>query len=819
MAANSRTSRLPIEHLDAELLAAPLVSLNSFRNQLIKLESGMSGATGEIWRETEKEMLGRFPGLSIDELIVRRDLIWFGEPQSGKTRPLLDLLQDGAIRIFDPDGFSRTSSQGSSIDRIEQRRRLRWAFFALPQDLLCGSSGLSHLSVSAAMQKHLQDHGFAETHLHLKAAIDFPTLWTALQRALTGKKASPAMFESPGATFDEGREFGHWLIRCAVSRLVLAGFLENSVWRPQGLLHYIHQRVFPEMLSAGGPVVASLFLRVLAELANGRFALSRDSFDVVKQLFASLIATQSSGIFPPGHVAEFDPLAFWYRDRRSGEPERGLLSAAFAYLRDTSGKTDNSFARLFWQTQRIRVLFYRHVVQRPMTPGLQWFTRTYARLANPRRPIPLRAFVQSAVHISGPGLKSLEVRITPEESVAELVSIVEEVDLAFRELADIEAGVVFHFSRTRGRKAEKGTPPAWNRLSNEDPRARNLNPSGYRFAGFYCDRRREATALADLLLSFPRMLERVRGIDLCTDELAVPLWVMLPLVRHVRRAGGIASAILSASKNPVPPLRMTVHAGEDYVHLLGGLRRVGQSVEYLALDEGDRIGHGVALGADVERWCETVIGLTVPKGERLLDLLWARQVAMKSLSGGLHSRLAWLEHEVCRIGSYIFGQYTSQIELAAWVDTLHSPELLARTGFPWGPVPHRTANDTKDLAVSWLRDNLVFERSQQLELVHVRHEIGFLTALQSEVRSAIARKGIVVEINPTSNLLIGNLGDLAGHPLWRLCPPQGNQTSNSIRVCIGSDDPITFVTRLPEEYQLLWDSMVESGLSAYSGAR
>ena len=109
-----------------------------------------------------------------------------------------------------------------------------------------------------------------------------------------------------------------------------------------------------------------------------------------------------------------------------------------------------------------------------------------------------------------------------------------ELDRAFRRCGVREAGVVYHFSKTRGRDAEQGRPQAWGRNSHDDPGSK-ANPSGYRFAGYYVSQRCQAMALADLLLTFPRMLERVRGIDICTDELGVPLWVMLPLLRHVAR--------------------------------------------------------------------------------------------------------------------------------------------------------------------------------------------------------------------------------------------------------------------------------------------
>ena len=67
-------------------------------------------------------------------------------------------------------------------------------------------------------------------------------------------------------------------------------------------------------------------------------------------------------------------------------------------------------------------------------------------------------------------------------------------------------------------------------------------------------------------------------------------------------AGIRAAAALCHSVYPVRELRTTIHSGEDFVHLVGGLRRVSEAVHYLDLHDGDRIGHGVALGVDVESW-------------------------------------------------------------------------------------------------------------------------------------------------------------------------------------------------------------------------
>lgn len=301
---------------------------------------------------------------------------------------------------------------------------------------------------------------------------------------------------------------------------------------------------------------------------------------------------------------------------------------------------------------------------------------------------------------------------------------------------------------------------------------------------------------------------------------------MLPLVKHVRQASCRAARLLSHSTHPVRELRTTVHSGEDFVHLLGGLRRIAESVKYLDLNDGDRIGHGVALGADPDDWSARASGLMIPRGERLFDLLWAWDAAMQSGSSILHASLPWIEHEVGRLSYEIFlEEGLSLTILANWVWGLHSQRHLLLAGFPtgrgtraWEFYVRTSAQNSEEklpfrLLRLWLCSREVFDRANELEPISVSREVGLVSELQSSLRAEIGRRGVVVEINPSSNLLIGNLGELTKHPLWRMCPPVGGTPGSWVRICIGSDDPITFATRLPEEYQLLWDAMVSGGLS------
>jgi hypothetical protein len=222
----------------------------------------------------------------------------------------------------------------------------------------------------------------------------------------------------------------------------------------------------------------------------------------------------------------------------------------------------------------------------------------------------------------------------------------------------------------------------------------------------------------------------------------------------------------------------------------------------------------VALGFNVAHWAARAAGLSIPRGERLFDLMWAWHTITRSPNEALRPWLPWITQQAIRVGREIFDRELSINMLSEFVLTLHSTTGLRNAGFPCGKPPDRRRNRAERLVLAWLRNCRVFQRSHALEPVDLGHEASLIQALQDHVRTLFARIGIVVEINPSSNLLIGHLGDLTDHPLWRLCPPgQEHNGSTHVRVCIGSDDPITFATRLPEEYQLLVDAMIEGGLS------
>ena len=88
-----------------------------------------------------------------------------------------------------------------------------------------------------------------------------------------------------------------------------------------------------------------------------------------------------------------------------------------------------------------------------------------------------------------------------------------------------------------------------------------------------------------------------------------------------------------------------------------------------------------------------------------------------------------------------------------------------------------------------------------------------LAALQVAVREKVERLDIAIEANPSSNLHLADLADLKKHPIWALNSPELITKGRAIPITVGSDDPMTFSTDLPQEYQKLSDALSDNGFS------
>ena len=857
-----RLAPVPFEHVEAELAAFPIASESSFCTPLVELDPSFAGNRQKcFWRAAEREILSSIPSLALDEFVMVRDRVWFGErpklenPQS--AIPLAKYLHTLSTRHLDELG-----QPVGPVPQTDQRNgpsphaRLRWSWLcrALPPDLLRAARGLpnaddSPFQLSPVVERLLQERGFAETHLHLGAAADFSLMWANLMHALAVEEIQEKSFQSPGACFDDGRKLGKWVMWAAATRLVLAEWLFSStgIRDRANLLDFKYASWCGRM----DVVMISNLHRLISELVNGGEGSGPLPLSRGRTLYRLLIRPLPFLLdrredqkrlrrrYKPRcrlDVLENDPLARivgWHRSLGCS-PETIFVRESLRYIMEKKENIDGDFDRLFWQVIRVRCLLYRHLVLRPLTPGLQWFVRFFSRIKPVRASLPDAVSMEAAVHRSGggKGLRSLEVRLGTEESVSKCLDKIQQVKDIRTRPAHIEIGAVFHFSRDRGGGWRQGFPNAHglDRSYPGIPPDKRLkwrqdvgNPSGFRFARYYLEQRRHAQALVSILRVFPRALRTVRGVDLCTDEAGIPIWVMAPLIRWIREAGRNAHVNFQDSKgNGIPQLQTTIHAGEDFVNLLTGLRRIDDAIRHLAMEEGDRIGHGVALGLDPEAWVQKTGRVIQTREERLFDLVWEWDCYANRQVGVESGRLAYLQSNIVRLGYEMFGESLTPEDLGDFIRKLHCEQELKILGFPdrsSSLAPTRTDSEgggvkSQNMLRKYLSSTKVWQNGRVLETIifdELGHELEVLYGLQRALRQKVGTLGLTVEVNPSSNLLISDLGHLEAHPIWRLSRPLDGVPPLS--VCIGSDDPLTIATDLPHEYQLLFDRMVQSGQS------
>lgn len=913
-----RLATIPFEHIEAELAAFPLASEASFRLGTASLDPLVS-SNDKLWRAAEKHVLNTLPSVPPDEAVAIRDKLWFdssNNPNQTVTNPvpLLEYLRRLAESYLDAHGrpVEVATSDADTRGRAGPEARLRWSWMcrALPPDLLRVARGVldadgDPFPLNAVIQQMLRDRGFAEIHLHLGASPDFSLAWAALMHGLIGNEGKHSDFVSPGACFKHGRDLGSWILYAAVVRLVLAEWLfhgSSSHASSSDLLEFACARPGRRLDVVECNRLATLF----SELRGGRWVESPRSRlasapqEHLAKRFAQTRALYRRLIGPPDLIRDRqrerrslralrnpesrydvyanDPLARivgWHPTEAVSPETLFVVNALHRIKQDIEqDNKDSDFAPLFWQIIRIRCLVYRQVVQRPLTPGLQWFVRFFSRIKPLKKNISDSVLASTAARISGKeaGLRSLEVRLGTEKSISHCLKKVRDVENATRpkdryagwrstqlinkersdeankerdEALRFEVGVVFHFSRKRGGGWERGSLNAYG-LDHSYPGTLRLrtgskplkdtgNPTGFRFARFYLEQRRHAQALVSVFQKYPQTLRTVRGVDLCTDEAGVPVWVMAPLVRWVRDAGQEAAIHLRRrGEFMIPPLRTSFHAGEDFVHLLTGLRRLDDTVSYLRLEEGDRLGHALSLGVDPSSWCSRIGRVVQTSEERLFDLVWEWSCYSRQGIGVASERLAYVRTEMMRLARSIFERSYAPEDLMDFVDRLHKEQALRAEGFPDKPTirAHNLKRQAEQLAKdedarepdgqrllrAYLSDAKVWRRGRipkTIDLRNVKHEEAALIKLQDGLRRKVGKRCLTIEVNPSSNLLIGDLGNFVGHPLWRLRPvvPRDEDNVAPLSVCIGSDDPLTFATTLPHEYQLLFDALILMGHS------
>jgi hypothetical protein len=424
----SRLAGIPIEHVTAEIAAFPLASLESFELSVTELDPRLRGGTLTLWRRAEAALVAAFPAFSLDEVAALRDRVWF--PDAAEfSLPLHRYLRSLAANFLRDAGpeaspclppTDRAERSNPDIHGALARSAWRWLSLAMPADLLLSAIGDSRSgpsrvqNLTPVVQQHLMDHGFAETHLHVGAAMDFEWFWALTMAGIGRPEIKSDAFRSPGAQWLEGEQLSPWLVRAAIGRWILACFLCEG---RDSFLDYLHRNVRGAVNDRLGPSRFSLLLCVLADLESGELSSDVD-YTALQALYSQLARPPAIESLAGPSPRDADPIATVVNPTGPRTPDVQFVALGFDYLerRLQQRQVDSHFATLFWQLVRVRCLLYRHIVLRPLTPGLQWFVRFYDRGRPGRRGLKTQALLESARQISGADRACVHLKSEPRQT-------------------------------------------------------------------------------------------------------------------------------------------------------------------------------------------------------------------------------------------------------------------------------------------------------------------------------------------------------------------------------------------------------------------
>jgi hypothetical protein len=344
----------------------------------------------------------------------------------------------------------------------------------------------------------------------------------------------------------------------------------------------------------------------------------------------------------------------------------------------------------------------------------------------------------------------------------------------------------------------------------------------------------------------------IRGLDVAGNENHFPIEIFSPYIR-VLRSGHIGNDSIYYKRQS--KLHLTIHAGEDYAHILSGLRAIDETVQFCDYQTGDRIGHGLALGVDPLEWAYRQERIYLTASEHLDNLVWLyeKALAVIKLVPRFSLQLYFLENKIGVWSEYVYGENLSpQILFDAWKLRRNCPIIGDLKNHAHGTewefwVPDFEQFNRKDKSQAyqiWKRyldaGQLSCAGEKHFDLVSIEFSstddkepnlidltdavssdaLELITAVQDLMIEEYSQGGLIMEACPTSNVSIGRLNKYKEHPIFRWNPPcvswlDKGEVFNRfgirkgiLSVCVNTDDSAIMPTTIENEHRVLKETAV-----------
>lgn len=409
-------------------------------------------------------------------------------------------------------------------------------------------------------------------------------------------------------------------------------------------------------------------------------------------------------------------------------------------------------------------------------------------------------------------IEKLEARITPKETAEKNLSYIKNMDEIISgddETMKDKFFYVMHFIKEK------------DEFTDEVGRCRHYEKrkSGEKIA----------KALAEFREKYPEYAERVRGLDASATEIWCRPEVFAQVFRFLRNHGRMDSDIIQ--------LRYTYHVGEDFLDVVDGLRAIDEVISYLNFQCGDRLGHALALGIDIDEWYNKKANLLlIGRMDYLDNLVWLYGKIRKYRLVGCEDTINHIKKRYNELIKLIYKNHVKNSGFEFSIESYYDSWKL-RGDNPYNyidgrfkvedicldewdyhainrkyPSNYRIRYDKETAYLYYLYhfNPEIKKTGQERMEVHVNPAIvKAVKMIQKRMQIEICERGIGIETNPSSNCSIGSFKRYDRHPIskWYNLGLTNNceelETCPQLLVTINTDDQGVFNTYLENEYAYL----------------
>lgn len=657
--------------------------------------------------------------------------------------------------------------------------------------------------------------GLSETHLHASASIDFYISWSIMM-----SQENNTFIHLKNQVLGINTNLEKYLEISKITRILLMKYLERYKKNKISFKKYLKDvdKDLDEDFTQN-------FIKNIIEKKSFEKLELKEKFIKLKEWVYKEAEKEYEKT-----KGQLDILSLIYPNNLNTSLEMIFLMESLNFMKSN---IDKEFAKLFFKYIKVKNATFRVMVQGNKIKGLDNFTEYFSRSTKINSISEAEMWKEKLKYqFKDKYLKKVEFRISPKKQEVEMYKELNIIFLEYRkQLLNYQKenynynfpliGIVYHFIKEKDH-SEK----CWYKYQDrEEATYISYREKHIRY-------KIEMNNIIKIRKEIPKISKYIVGIDCASLENNADPWVFSTIYEEIRDSG---NGYRDKEGNPMKSLGFSFHAGEEFRHIISGIRRIDEAVTHFKYHSGDRIGHGIALGIDVEDWCKQHSVVILPRIEHLENLLWIWGKMKYSFMG---MEATYLERKIFDIVRDIYGNINGINIYSLWEMYINKFKEMKAIEINMeeyeGTCPMNSKEidyekifclkcknrdevswNSKKLQMSYHCKKYLIKMNEPIQIRIEKEEIQLFQELQMGILKEIVKEGIVVETNPTSNLAIGEVRNIFEHYIKNLnqlrSADVGDNNDKYLMATINSDDPSVFNTTLSNEFAYIYYSLINEG--------